>query len=192
MKHLRYLLMAALVAMPLTACDEDDETVVEPVTITGTVSGTVSVEGAGLQGVTVTLVGVTSQTATTGAGGTYTFTGVEAGSYGVTISSIPAGVSFSTTSATTSITTQGQTVTVVIPALNCTKWQGFRGKILAAPSRPACRSQMDIQIDGDWRKLLTDQVGFHVQIVYGDYLREVGYALKKLGKIEWEDFSDTV
>jgi hypothetical protein len=31
--------------------------------------------------------------------------------------------------------------------------------------------------------------GFHVQVCYGDYLREVGYALKKVGKIEWQNFS---
>ena len=86
--------------------------------------------------------------------------------------------------------TIGQTVTVVVPAVNCSKWQGFRGTIIEAPSRPACRSQMDIQVDGDWRKLLTDQVGFHVIVTYGDYLREVGYALKKMTKIVWENLSD--
>ncbi len=84
----------------------------------------------------------------------------------------------------------GQQVTVVIPALNCTKWQGFKGKIIEAPSRPACRSQMDIQVEGNWRRLQTDQVGFHVQVCYGDWLREVGYALKKLGSIQWENLSD--
>jgi hypothetical protein len=29
-----------------------------------------------------------------------------------------------------------------------------------------------------------------VQVVYGDYLREVGYALKRLKKIGWENFSE--
>jgi len=85
--------------------------------------------------------------------------------------------------------TKGQIVTVIIPNLRCTKWQGFRGKILESPSHPACRSQIDIAIDGDFRKLLTEMQGFHVQVCYGDYLREVGYALKKLGKIEWQNFS---
>jgi hypothetical protein len=84
----------------------------------------------------------------------------------------------------------GQQVTVVIPALNCTKWQGFKGRIIETPSRPACRSQMDIQVEGNWRRLQTDQVGFHVQVCYGDWLREVGYALKKLGSIQWENLSD--
>lgn len=86
--------------------------------------------------------------------------------------------------------TIGQPVTAVIPNLRCTKWQGFRGKITAAPSYPACRSQMEIQIDGDWRRLLQEMEGFHTQIVYGDYTREVGYALKKLGgAIAWQCYS---
>jgi len=86
--------------------------------------------------------------------------------------------------------TKGQVVTVIIPNLHCTKWQGFRGKILDSPSHPACRSQIDIEVDGDWRKLLTEMQGFHTQVCYGDYLREIGYALGKLGKIEWENFSE--
>jgi hypothetical protein len=85
--------------------------------------------------------------------------------------------------------TKGQIVTVIIPNLHCTKWQGFRGKVLDCPSNPACRSQIDIAIDGDSRKLLTEMQGFHVQLCYGDYLREIGYALKKVGKISWQNFS---
>ena len=112
MKHLRYLLMAALVAMPLMACDEDSDPV-EVVTIYGTVTGTVSAEGTGLSGVGVTLVGSTSLSSTTGAGGTYTFTNVEAGGYGVSIdASTHSDVSFSQTSRTTTIATSGETVTV--------------------------------------------------------------------------------
>jgi hypothetical protein len=83
-----------------------------------------------------------------------------------------------------------QTVTVIIPNLRCTKWQGFRGKIVGTPSNPACRSQMDIGIEGNWRGLLRGMQGFHAQVCYGDYLGEVGYALKQLKKIEWENFSE--
>jgi methyl-accepting chemotaxis protein len=71
--------------------------------------------------------------------------------------------------------------------------EAFRGTIVASPSYPACRSQMDISISGDsnaWRRLAAEMEGFHTQIVYGDYLREIGYALKKLGKIEWQCYSD--
>ncbi|MFC1791520.1 collagen binding domain-containing protein, partial [Gemmatimonadota bacterium] len=107
MKHLRYLLMAALVAMPLTACDEDDGGTTA-VVVTGTIAGTVSAEGQGLSGVSVTLVGASTQSATTGANGTYTFANVEAGSYGVAIddSAYPE-VAFGQTSKSTTITVQG-------------------------------------------------------------------------------------
>jgi hypothetical protein len=49
---------------------------------------------------------------------------------------------------------------------------------------------MDVAIDGDWRRLLRDLQGFHTQSVYGDYLREIGYALKKVG-MGWENVSET-
>ena len=73
MKLLRFAAIALLAAIPMTACDDDDGGGVTPppVVIVGTVSGTVSVEGTGLAGVTVNLVGAASQSATTGAGGTY-------------------------------------------------------------------------------------------------------------------------
>ena len=64
-------------------------------------------------------------------------------------------------------------------------------KALQERQHPACRSQIDIAVDGDWRRLQREMEGFHTQVCYGDYLREVGYALKKLGTIEWQSFSDT-
>jgi hypothetical protein len=88
--------------------------------------------------------------------------------------------------------TLDQVVTAVVPNLACTKWFGFRGKIVGTPSYPACRSQMEILVDGDWKSLLREMEGFHTQVVYGDYIREVGYALKKLGgQIEWHCYSQT-
>jgi hypothetical protein len=86
--------------------------------------------------------------------------------------------------------TKGQLVTAVVPNLACSKWQGFRGKIVGSPSYPACRSQMEILIDGDWQRLGRELEGFHTLVVYGDYLREVGYALKKVGgQIQWRNYS---
>ena len=84
--------------------------------------------------------------------------------------------------------TKGQIVTVVFQAYDGSKWQGFKGRIVEVPSFPACRSQMDIEVEGDWKKL-KDQVGFHVLVSYGDWLREVGYVLKKLDQ-PWENFSE--
>jgi hypothetical protein len=83
---------------------------------------------------------------------------------------------------------KGQVITTLAPDFRCKKWLGFRGKILDHPFYDICRSQIDIKIEGDWRKLLEDMRGFHWMICYGDYLREVGYALKKLG-VQWENVS---
>ena len=71
-----------LAALGSTACvsgGDGGDTIVPPVVIAGTVSGTVTVEGTGLVGVTIRLVGAASQSATTGAGGTYSFSNVPAG-----------------------------------------------------------------------------------------------------------------
>lgn len=85
---------------------------------------------------------------------------------------------------------QDQVVTAIVPNLACNKWQGFRGKIVGSPAYPACRSQMEILIDGDWKRFQREMEGFHTQVVYGDYLREVGYALKKVGpQITWQCYS---
>ena len=66
MKLLRFAAIALLSTIPMVACD-DDTTTTPPavVVIVGTISGTVSVEGTGLAGVTVNLVGAASQSATT-------------------------------------------------------------------------------------------------------------------------------
>jgi L-fucose isomerase-like protein len=83
---------------------------------------------------------------------------------------------------------KGQVVTVIDPAFSGNEWIGFRGKILDNPTLQICRSQIDIEIEGDWEQLLHDMKGFHWVVVYGDYLREIGYALKKIG-ISWINLS---
>jgi len=83
---------------------------------------------------------------------------------------------------------RGQVITVILPNLRCTKWMGFRGRIADSPNYDMCRSQMDVAIDGDWKRLLTDMEGFHTVITYGDYLREVGYVLKRMGTA-WQNLS---
>ena len=83
---------------------------------------------------------------------------------------------------------KGQVITTLAPSFTSKKWIGFRGKIIDHPFYDICRSQIDIEIEGDWRKLLEDMQGFHWMICYGDYLREVGYALKKVG-IQWQNIT---
>jgi len=84
---------------------------------------------------------------------------------------------------------KGQVITNLIPDFASKKWVGCTGKIIDHPFYDICRCQIDIEIEGDWKKLLEDMPGFHWMTCYGDYLREVGYALKKLG-IGWENVSE--
>ncbi len=84
---------------------------------------------------------------------------------------------------------RGQVVTCLIPNLRCTRWFGFRARIVDSPHFDMCRSQMDIAIDGDWQALLREMEGFHAVVCYDDYLAEVGYALKRVGAVEWRNYS---
>jgi len=79
---------------------------------------------------------------------------------------------------------KGQAVTVIVPDFGEKVWLGFEGKILDTPFLPTCRSQVDVEIEGDWERLLREMKGFHWMMCYGDYLEEVSYAVKKVG-IEW-------
>ena len=107
MKRFKYLTLAALVAFG--ACDDGGDVVVQP-DITGTISGVVTIEGAAATGVTVTLS--SGATATTDASGAYTFSGVDAGAYTVSISGFASDATFSASSKAATISTAGQVVTV--------------------------------------------------------------------------------
>jgi len=103
----KYLAAATLLVLPIiAACGED----VMPPPPTGSIVGQVSIEGMGIDGVTVSLSNGAS-TATAG-GGNYRFDNVEQNSYTVTISGFPADASFDQTSAPASIGDTGGTVTV--------------------------------------------------------------------------------
>ncbi|MCP5516422.1 MAG: sugar isomerase [Verrucomicrobiales bacterium] len=82
----------------------------------------------------------------------------------------------------------GQTLTNLIPDFNSRRWVGFRGTVKANPFLDICRSQIDVAIEGDTETLLREMKGFHWMTCYGDYRRETGYALKKVG-IDWLDLS---
>lgn len=75
----------------------------------------------------------------------------------------------------------GQTVTNIIPDFKSQHWVGLKGEIVAHPLLPICRSQIDIRYNCDDLRLAEQIPGFHWMTVYGDYLREAGYALKRVG-----------
>ena len=108
MNRLQKLLAAAtLLVLPvIAACGEDPV----PPPATGSIQGQVSIEGMGIDGVSVNLSNGASTT--TAGGGTYRFDGVEAGAYTVTISGFPADASFDATSAAATIPENGGSVTL--------------------------------------------------------------------------------
>jgi hypothetical protein len=75
----------------------------------------------------------------------------------------------------------GQTVTNIMPDFAFIRNVGLSGKIIGNPFRDICRSQIDISYSCDSRKVAEQMPGFHWITVYGDYLKETGYALKKIG-----------
>ena len=91
---------AALFAISLTGCDEFEG-------VSGTIGGQVSIEGEGIDGVTVTLSDGT--TTTTSGGGTFLFSDVPADIYQVLISGYPSDAVFDRTSDVVIILADGVT-----------------------------------------------------------------------------------
>ncbi|MBM4019469.1 MAG: sugar isomerase [Planctomycetes bacterium] len=81
---------------------------------------------------------------------------------------------------------RGQAVTNVITDFAMQRWSGYAGEIADTPFLPICRSQMDVAYCIPDQRLVENMRGFHFMTVYGDYRREAGYAVKKIG-IAWEN-----
>ena len=79
----------------------------------------------------------------------------------------------------------GQTVTNIIPDFASERYVGLLAEIIDNPFLPICRSQIDVRYTCDDRTLAEAMPGFHWITGYGDYTREMEYALKKVG-IAWD------
>lgn len=79
----------------------------------------------------------------------------------------------------------GQKVTFINPEYATCRWVGMTGVVQANPFLPICRSQQDVRIDGDWKKLLNEVRDSHWAMTYGDCLKECGYAAERVG-VKWE------
>lgn len=82
----------------------------------------------------------------------------------------------------------GQEMTVLVPDFASERWVGFEGAVIENPALDICTSQTELRIRGDHHRLVEEMRGFHWMTCYGDYRREVGYALKKAG-VGWLDIS---
>ncbi len=83
----------------------------------------------------------------------------------------------------------GQPVCAISPEYTKPRWVGIKGVVRDNPCYPICRSQQDVEILGHWRRLIPEARDSHWMMVYGDYLREIGYAAHKIG-LTWENVSD--
>ena len=83
---------------------------------------------------------------------------------------------------------KGQIITNIIPDFKAERWVGLLGEIIDAPFMDVCRSQIDIGYECDDLTLAERMPGFHWMTGYGDYMSELGYALKKVG-IKWENLT---
>ncbi|MBN2329954.1 MAG: sugar isomerase [Candidatus Omnitrophica bacterium] len=84
---------------------------------------------------------------------------------------------------------RGQELTFIDPEYTKGRWVGICGNVQDNPFYPICRSQQDVRIQGQWKKLLNEVRDSHWLMVYGDFLKEAGYAARKLG-ILWDNISD--
>ncbi len=76
---------------------------------------------------------------------------------------------------------EGQELTFISPEFTTGRWVGIRGVVEANPFYEICRSQQDVRIQGDWKKLLNEVRDSHWMMVYGDYLKEIVYAAPQIG-----------
>lgn len=80
-------------------------------------------------------------------------------------------------------------MTIINPDCAQVRWLGVKGRVMDNPSFSICRSQQDIEVLGDWKMLAREMRGSHWMMAYGDYLAEMGYALRKIG-LEWLNVSE--
>ncbi len=79
---------------------------------------------------------------------------------------------------------RGQEVTMLNPDFGGHRWLGFAGEILDTPFYDICRTHLDLAVKCNVEQLAEEIQGFHWMVAYGNYLREVGYAVKKAG-LDW-------
>ncbi len=80
---------------------------------------------------------------------------------------------------------KGTKVTNVIPDFAANRYVGFVGEIVEAPFLPICRCQIEVAYKIPDALIAQNMPGFHWEMVYGDYMNEIGYALKKI-PIAWQ------
>ena len=76
---------------------------------------------------------------------------------------------------------KGQILKNIIPDFQVSHYLGLKSTIVDHPFMDICRSQIDISFNTDSHLPAKRMQGFHWMTGYGDYLKETGYALKRIG-----------
>ena len=84
---------------------------------------------------------------------------------------------------------KGQVVTNIAPDFKSERWMGLLGKIVDAPFLPICRDQIDVGYDVPDQLVAERMPGFHWMTGYGDSMKELGYALRRVG-IAWDNLNE--
>jgi L-fucose isomerase-like protein len=84
---------------------------------------------------------------------------------------------------------KGQVVTNVAPDFKSKRWMGLVGEVADSPFLPICRDQIDVRYDVPDQLVAERMPGFHWMTGYGDYRKEIGYAIRRVG-IEWDDLNE--
>ncbi len=80
---------------------------------------------------------------------------------------------------------KGQELTIITPDFKSERWMGLHAKITDAPFLPICRDQIDVAYNVPDQLVAERMPGFHWMVGYGDYTKEIGYALRRVG-IRWD------
>ena len=85
---------------------------------------------------------------------------------------------------------KGQIVTNIAPDFKSERWMGLIGEVVDSPFMDICRDQIDVRYDVADQLVAERMPGFHWMTGYGDYRKELGYALRRVG-IAWDDLGET-
>ncbi|MCL2118340.1 MAG: hypothetical protein FWH27_07945 [Planctomycetaceae bacterium] len=80
----------------------------------------------------------------------------------------------------------GTLFSAISPDFESKSWFGMTGEVIDAPHRPICTTQIDLRYKCPSSVLAERMHGFHWMLGYGDYLKEMGYALRRVG-IAWDN-----
>lgn len=79
----------------------------------------------------------------------------------------------------------GHQLTMVVPDYAGKRWLGLSGKIAANPCAAVCRTQVDVRFQAPSSLVAERMPGYRWVLASGLYLREVGYALRRVG-LTWD------